>query len=314
MRPSLDIVIVNWNAGEQLVDCLASIAATSTDGLELRRVVVVDNASTDGSADNLDRFGLPLVLIRNTANLGFGRASNLGARDSSADFLLFLNPDTRLFADSLLAPVRFMADSAHAAVGICGIKLVDAENQIHRHCARFITVQTVVARAIGLASLGLWHSHVMSEWDHANSRPVDHVIGAFYLIRRTLFEKLRGFDERFFVYLEDIDLSYRARQAGHRCHYLAETAAYHKAGGTSEKVKATRLFYALMSQVRYAQKHFSLAGAGFAVFVTLIVEPLVRAARAIARGSFEELSQTALAYRQLYAALLSGQTTSKKIV
>ena len=97
--PSLDIVIVNWNAGDQLQRCLATIPA-NPDGYALSRVVVVDNASTDQSLAGLNMPGLPLKVIRNAENRGFGAACNQGAVDSHADYLLFLNPDTLLERDS----------------------------------------------------------------------------------------------------------------------------------------------------------------------------------------------------------------------
>src|SRR5271156_1399355 len=101
MLPSLDIIIVNWNAGSQLQQCLDSIRTANFDGFELLRVVVVDNASSDGSADHLPPGNVPLSVIRNTTNRGFAAACNQGAMDSSASYLLFLNPDIVLASDSL---------------------------------------------------------------------------------------------------------------------------------------------------------------------------------------------------------------------
>jgi hypothetical protein len=132
----------------------------------------------------------------------------------------------------------------------------------------------------------------MTEWDHEQSAFVDHVMGAFYLVRRTVFEKLGGFDRRFFVYLEDLDFSLRANRAGWRTYFLADTCAYHEGGGSSSKVKATRLFYALRSRVQYAFKHFGRASAIAILMSTALVEPVCRLARALWHGSAEEASDT----------------------
>ena len=212
LSPSIDIVIVNWNAGGQLRDCLESIVSADRYDAILERVVVVDNASHDGSADGLDDIGLPLELIRNSTNRGFAAACNEGTRGSTSDYALFLNPDTRLFGPSLTRPLQFMEQPENRRVGICGVKLVDEEGVVVLSCTRFPTPRILLARLLGLSHLfpAWFRSHEMLEWDHSESRKVDHVKGAFYLIRRPVFESLGGFDEDYFLYLEDLDLSLRA--------------------------------------------------------------------------------------------------------
>src|SRR5437016_1789132 len=121
MPCSLDVVIVNWNAGPQLRDCLASIINASR-GPELKRVVVVDNASTDSSLQAIHMQGLPLVVLRNERNRGFAAACNQGASGSTADYLLFLNPDTHLGSDALAEPVAFMERPQNGRIGIVGIQ------------------------------------------------------------------------------------------------------------------------------------------------------------------------------------------------
>ena len=145
----------------------------------------------------------------------------------------------------------------------------------------------------------------MSEWDHATNRDVDQVIGAFFLIRRTVFEALNGFDERFFVYFEEVDVSYRARQAGWRSVYLATARAFHAGGGTSQQVKAARLFYSLRSRLLYGFKHFSRLRAWALVGVTLLVEPISRLVFSAIRGGREDVLNTLRAYGMLWRALPS---------
>jgi GT2 family glycosyltransferase len=140
----------------------------------------------------------------------------------------------------------------------------------------------------------------MAEWDHASILQVDHVIGAFFLVRREIFNSLNGFDDRFFVYLEDLDFSFRARKAGWRSMYLADAQAFHAGGGTSNQVKARRLFYSLRSRLLYAFKHFSWLGAIAVVLATLLVEPLSRSAQALFRASLSTLRETWAAYGMLW--------------
>ena len=303
--PDLDIIIVNWNAGKQLYDCLKSIEAVRLDGFKLSRVVVVDNASTDRSADCLDDMDLPLAVIRNVQNRGFAAACNQGARGSMANYLLFLNPDTCLFEDSLIKPLTFMEQPENQKTGITGIQLVDENSRVACTCARFPVPGMFFSKMLGLNMLfpRQFHSHVMSEWDHGETREVDQAMGAFFMIRRHLFETLDGFDERFFVYFEEVDLSYQANNAGWKTVYLADAKAYHKGGGTSEQVKARRMFYSLRSRILYGYKHFGWFSATLLMAGTLFLEPLSRLALAIGRRSGREVNETTKGYTMLWRAM-----------
>jgi N-acetylglucosaminyl-diphospho-decaprenol L-rhamnosyltransferase len=235
VAPTLDILIVNWNAGLQLRTCLQSIVIACHPKFALQRVVVVDNASSDGSVDDLSCGEIPLELIPNKTNTGFAAACNQAAHGGQADFLLFLNPDTRLLPDSLSAPLEFLSQPAQQRVGILGIELLNDRGEITRTCARFPTARLMWRRLLGLDRLSpkLFPSYRLTNWDHTESRDVDHVIGAFYLVRRAVWETLGGFDERFFVYLEDLDFSYRAHLAGWKTHFMTETQAFHRGGSTA---------------------------------------------------------------------------------
>ena len=302
-RPTLAIAIVNWNAGGQLAACLESIAASDWERVALAAVVVVDNASTDGSRDRVaDTARLPVQLILNAENRGFAVACNQAARGIRADYVLFLNPDARLDRGSIPAVVALLEDEAHAPIGIVGIQLVGDEGIVSRSCARFPTPWTMVSKSLGLDRLlpSVCPGYMMTEWDHSASREVDHVMGAFYLVRAGVFSTLGGFDESFFVYFEDLDFSLRARQAGWRSYYLADARAYHKGGGTSAAVKSTRLLYSLRSRLCYARKHFSRPAAGFVAFCTLCLEPIVRVAACAIGGSPTGLRETLSAYQRLW--------------
>jgi GT2 family glycosyltransferase len=260
----LDIVIVNWNTGPQLRDCLQSILlASPATILRLCHCVVVDNASVDGSADSLEALPLPLTMIRNPENTGFAYACNQGAQLGSAEYLLCLNPDVRLFPDSLAKALLFLQEPQNERVGLLGIQLVDQTGAVQRNVAHFPTPGSLFYQMLGLDRLWPHHfqHHFMTNWDHRESREVDQVTGAFYLVRRKVFEELKGFDERFFMYFEDLDFAYRAKQAGWKSYYLADAQAFHHGGGASDQVKARRLSYVLKSRVLYVAKHFGVSAA-----------------------------------------------------
>lgn len=287
-------IIVNWNAGHQIKQCIDSLS-----GAIAQQIIVVDNASSDGSEQTAAN--LPgVTLIRSPVNMGFGKACNLGAKQASSEYLLFLNPDAAVYPGTLDKALAYMQDPANAQVGICGVQLVDESGHVARSCARFPSAAGFVAHAIGLDRLWPRLGHFMAEWPHDSTRQVDQVIGAFFLVRRTLFEVLGGFDERFFVYFEEVDFSYRARQAGWRSVYLADVQAFHAGGGTSNQVKARRLFYSLRSRLLYTAKHFSSAGAALVFLATLLLEPLSRSALAVARRSWPALKETWQGYAMLW--------------
>ncbi len=298
----LTVVIVNWNAGQQLADCVNSILAYN-NGL-VSKIVVVDNGSVDGSLNLIEK--IPgVILIRTGENLGFAAACNIGAAEADSSYLLFLNPDTRLQKGSLSVPLAFIEQTENASVGICGIQLVDEQGEVSRSCARFPSLVRLCAPALGLDKLPILNDigmHML-EWDHQSSRQIDHVIGAFYLIRKVVFEECMGFDDRFFVYLEDVDFSIRAKQLGWDSWYLSEARAFHAGGGTSRQVKAKRLFYSLSSRLLYGFKHFPTWQASILLTITCLIEPFTRAIFCLLKRDWQGIRNTVLGYKMLYAAL-----------
>ncbi|SCX77317.1 glycosyltransferase family 2 protein [Alkaliphilus peptidifermentans] len=301
MSSSLDIIIVNWNSGNQLYDCLKSIQVTSKDGFNLRNVIIIDNHSTDNSLEKLENIEVPLITIKNNTNQGFGAACNQGVSKSNADYILFLNPDTRLFDKSLSIPIKVMSKKESNEIGVCGIQLIDEHKTIHRSCCNFPKTKHFLNRMTGLHYLfpKKFKTHFKTDWEHNENSVVEHVIGAFYLIRRELFQKMNGFDERFFVYLEDLDLSYRISKLGYKTLYLAEVNAFHRGGGTSEQVKAKRLFYSIRSRILYGFKHFNFFTAAILFFATLLIEPISRICLGIIKLSLKDVKEVLKAYSML---------------
>jgi N-acetylglucosaminyl-diphospho-decaprenol L-rhamnosyltransferase len=303
---NLDIVIVNWNTGSRLRDCLQSIwPANSAPILTIRRCILVDNASADGSADGLESLPLSLMVIRNQENKGFAYACNQGARAGDSEYILFLNPDTRLFPDSLAQALPFLDAPGNERVGILGIQLVDEEGGIQRNVARFPAPGSTFAQMFGLDRLWprYFSSHFMTDWDHKENRVVDQVTGAFFLVRRCVFEELAGFDERFFMYFEEVDFAFRAKMAGWNCYYLAEAQALHHGGGASYQVKARRLFYLLRSRVLFMAKHYGAPAAIGILIATFLVEFWARLGWSLFHQPGQNFTATIQAYWMLLTSL-----------
>lgn len=264
------IVIVNWNSGNFLFDCLESIRLNYD-----LPIVVVDNGSTDFSYLAVYEFkNVKLVSCRN--NNGFASACNLGAQQVDGDYILFLNPDVKIYPGSIEKCIQFFSSPKNNRVGICGVQLVDLSSNISRSCSRFPTILGFLMQSLGADKLIPALGIPMLDWDHKSTVKVDQVIGAFFMVRRKLFIDLDGFDEQFFVYCEEVDFSYRAFLSGWSSVYIADAKAFHYGGGSSEKVKSERQFYRLRSRILYSFKHFSLLGAFLILFSTLLIEPISR--------------------------------------
>jgi N-acetylglucosaminyl-diphospho-decaprenol L-rhamnosyltransferase len=307
MLPRVDVIIVNGNAGLQLLECVESFAAVARDQVTLGSIVVVDNGSTDGSLKPLDDiFGkFPLKLIRNIENRGFAAACNQGAAGSTADFLLFLNPDTRLNAGCFKKPVGFFAATGSQCVGIVGVQLINAVGEVAHNCTRRPTAAAMIGQTLGLDRLlpSYFPPHFLSEWPHDATRIVDQVMGAFCMIRRPLFESLRGFDERFFVYFEDLDLALRARALGWTSVYLVTAQAFHRGQGTTDAAKAHRLYYFCRSRILFAFKHFTRTAAIAVAATTLLIEPITRTVGAVMRGRGAEVPDILRGFAALWGDL-----------
>jgi N-acetylglucosaminyl-diphospho-decaprenol L-rhamnosyltransferase len=311
---TVDIIIVNWNSGLYLYQCLRSILISIKNNVCIDRVCIVDNDSKDSSLSQIETVDLPLTIIKNSSNKGFSAACNIGAKDSKSDYLLFLNPDTCLFDSSLEESIKFMEHPDNSNVGVCGIQLVDQFNTVARSCSRLLSLPILISEATGLSKLlpRFFSSQFMLEWNHLNTQDVEEVIGAFFLVRREVFELLNGFDEQFFVYYEEVDFCYRLKENGFRVSYLATVQAFHKGGGTSENVKAHRLFYSLRSRILYVQKHFNRFSTFIAIAVTLIIEPIARISFGLIKLSPSSVSETVAGYLMLYKWLIQTVLASEQ--
>jgi N-acetylglucosaminyl-diphospho-decaprenol L-rhamnosyltransferase len=301
MNPDIDIVIVNWNTGSQLRACLESIAASNRKTFLLRHVVVVDNASTDSSLAGLPINQLPLSILLNPVNLGFAAACNQGAAGSQSQFILFLNPDTVLDVGTLAEVLQHAGHPDRTHTGIFGIRLRDAHGRNACSVSRFPTPAILFSEMSGLARLlpRYCPSHFMTDRDPTASGTVDQVIGAFFMVRNEVFTALGGFDERFFVYFEEVDFSFRALNTGWSSWYDGEVSAFHAGGGASSQDKAARLFYLTRSRLLYAFKHFNFAWALSLMIGTFTVEPLLRMAQWLAGRTNMSLREIMRAYARL---------------
>jgi GT2 family glycosyltransferase len=284
----LSIVIVNYNVRYFLEQCLRSIVP-STIGIT-HEVIVVDNASTDGSRDYLEPRFQWVNFIWNQENKGYAFANNQGLAVCKGQFVLFLNPDTILSEQSLSTCIDHFRD--HGKAGALGIRMIDGYGRFLRESKRsFITPLTAFFKLVGLAALfprsAVFARYHLGHLDPHQHHQTDVLAGAFMMVRMSVLQITGGFDEQFFMYGEDIDLSYRIRQAGFENHYLPKPPIIHFKGESTRRhsLKYVRMFYGAMAI--FARKHYGSWRAGFftacihlaiwlRAFVTLLLIPIRR--------------------------------------
>ena len=241
----LVVVIVSWNGKELLRDCLASLAGAG-QGLSVR-TVVVDNASADGSANMVAREFPAVELIQITENLGFARANNIALRrytDVSRYFLL-LNPDTVASAHAFCRMIEFM--DTHPEAGIIGCKLVKPNGTLDWACKRsYITPSVLVYKALGLDRL-FPHSprfgrYQLTYLDENQIHEVDSVVGAFLFFRRECLQDIGLLDETAFMYGEDLEFCFRAKNRGWKVFYVPTATVIHHKGQSTGR-RSYRMIY-----------------------------------------------------------------------
>jgi GT2 family glycosyltransferase len=302
----LDIVIVNWNSGSGLRACLRSIERSDRSVLPVDRVVVVDNASHDGSAEGIEPLPLPGTVVRNRRNLGFAAACNQGVELCSGSYLLFLHADTELFPDTLRKVGEFMRTQEAASVGICGVSMVDEHGLPAVSGLRCPSLASYLGAMTGLDRLlpkTLPTRHVPTA-EPAGSRAVCHVTSAFSLVRRSVFDDLGGFDERFFLYLEDVDFALRARWRGWQSYHLGDARARHTGNRSPDRIGGRRLSQALRSRTLFTFQYWPPWKARLLVVLTMAVELPARLLGAVLRRSRAEVRDTATGYRDYLRWLL----------
>ena len=258
MKPELSIVILNWNTSELLMQCLDAIVQHIGD--VTYEVIVVDNASTDGSQAMLTQKHPWVRLIQNTQNVGFAKANNRGMRESTGESMLLLNTDAFVQAGSLQAMLQVLRE--HARAGIVGAHLRNADGSFQASHSPFPNLGQEFMILSGLGRLlhgAQYPSH--GPEDNNGAQPVDYVEGAALLVRREAFEKAGGLDEGFFMYAEEVDWCYTMQQAGWQVWYAPAAVITHLGGGSSKNRKTAREADLYRSRVRFFRKHHGVASA-----------------------------------------------------
>lgn len=284
------MIIVNYNVKYFLEQCLCAVrkACGNIDA----EIIVVDNNSADGSIELLTPVFSEVQFIRNDENPGFAKASNQALSMAGGDYILFLNPDTIIPEDCFEKCIAFFR--RHAQAGALGVRMIDGSGKYLKESKRaFPSPLTSLFKLTGLASLfphsKIFAKYYLGQLNENENNEVDVLAGAFMMIPAAVLKITGGFDERFFMYGEDVDLSYRIQKSGYINYYFAETSIIHFKGESTKRgsLNYVRLFYKAMSL--FVKKHYSKGGAGlFIFFIQLAI--LIRAIIAAIGGLTQRLA------------------------
>lgn len=254
----LSVVIVNWNTKSLLRDCLASVYAQARD-LHFQ-VIVVDNASRDGSAEMVEGEFAAARLIRNHENVGFARAANQAIGISKGRYVLLLNSDVIVLDAALIRMVEFM--NQHPKVGVLGPQLTNEQGILEYSCRSFPTPTIALFLNYPVGKIippeGAFKGYLLSDWDHNSAREVDWVTGACMLVRRESIEEVGLLDESYFMFAEDVDWCYRMKLTSRKVFYVPSAKVVHIKGASYANDTSGRQMRleAHRSTIRFFQKHY----------------------------------------------------------
>lgn len=264
----LSVIIVNYNVKYFLEQCLYSVQGACA-GIAAE-IIVVDNSSTDGSREYLELAFPDVQFIWNNNNVGFAKANNQAIALAGGEFVLILNPDTILPEDCLTSSLQFFSD--HPKAGALGVRMIDGSGKFLKESKRaFPSPLTSLFKLSGLARLfprsALFARYHLGHLPEHEEHEVDVLAGAFMMIPKKVLNEVGTFDERFFMYGEDVDLSYRIQQAGYKNYYFAGCSIIHFKGESTKRgsLNYVRMFYKAMSL--FVKKHYSGSRAGIFIFL-----------------------------------------------
>ncbi|WP_407557789.1 glycosyltransferase family 2 protein [Winogradskyella sp. 4-2091] len=243
----LSVVILNYNVRYFLEACLKSVevAIASIDA----EIIVIDNNSSDDSCEMVKQLFPSIKLIENKENLGFSKGNNIGVAEAKGEYLCILNPDTIVAENTFIKLLKF--SNAKQNLGIVGCQLIDGTGNYLPESKRNVPTPKVALKKV----LGKVDDYYANNIDSDKTGKVDILVGAFMWLKKEVYEAVKGFDESYFMYGEDIDLSYKIKKAGYDNYYFGETTVIHfKGESTFKDAKYAKRFYGAM-QIFY-KKHF----------------------------------------------------------
>ncbi len=232
---NLSIIVLSYNTKALTFECIKSVISQYKNELEKREfeIIVVDNASSDGSPpaiSNLQPLIDNLKMIESKENMGFAKGCNLGAKSAKGKYILFLNSDTQVLSKGFLSMIDFLDKNSNIA--ILGGKIENNDGSTQRSCGKFYNLFNLIIMLLGFERFGFLRS------SPNKIQKVDWVSGACMMVKKDVFQKLIGFDEKLFMYVEDMEICFRAKKAGFLTYFYPNLSLKHKSLGSSNRTFA----------------------------------------------------------------------------
>ncbi|MHC4436555.1 MAG: glycosyltransferase family 2 protein [Planctomycetota bacterium] len=312
----VSVVIVNWNTKELLQDCLSSVYEHAGD-IDYE-IIVIDNASTDGSAEMVKNDFQQVILIENSENRGFAAANNQGMAIAKGRYVLLLNSDTVVLDNAIAKTVSFADENPQAAV--TGCRVLNPDRTLQRTCFMFPSVLNMLLSSTYLYKLfpknRFFGREQMTWWDRNDVRLVDVVTGCFMLVRREAIEQVGVMDEQFFMYCEETDWCYRFRDKGWKVMFAPAGQIIHFGGQSTAQKPVAMIVQLRLSILKFMKKHYSRPAyliARFLVALFFAVRLPVWLARAFIRpAARNEAAIKMKAYSNGVVSALLGKVYSEK--
>ena len=251
-KPKISVVCVTFNSSNSLPDFLKSLEKLPSEEFEF---VFVDNHSDDSSVELIQKWGRASQHTQNEQNMGWSAANNDGIRASKGQLIFLANPDIWFEANDLQKLAQFL--DQHLEFAAAAPQLLNPNGSIQPSCRRLPTLTDLVFQMIGLAFLfpkSFFNRWKMPEFDHQSFREVEQPMASAFLVRREVFEKIGGLDERFFVFFGDVDFCRRLKDAGLRIAFVPEVKFFHRRGGSTRQMGAAFYFSSHFGFYRYLWK------------------------------------------------------------
>ncbi len=300
----LSVIIVNYNVEHFLEQCIDSALIASEN--VSTEIIVVDNNSVDGSLQMMAEKFPDITLIANKDNVGFSKANNQGIRISRGEYILLLNPDTIVEADTFSKTVAFM--DSHPEAGGLGVKMLDGKGRFLPESKRGLpTPQAAFYKMFGFSKIfpksKKFASYHQGHLSNDETHEVEILAGAFMLMRKTTLDKVGLLDEDFFMYGEDIDLSYRIILGGYKNYYFPETRIIHYKGESTKKNTVNYVYVFYNAMVIFAKKHYSKENAKlFSLLINAAI--ILRAFVSVVASFFRRMFEPAIDFVLINSALI----------
>jgi GT2 family glycosyltransferase len=262
----ISVIIVSYNNPDLLKQTLLSLK-THHKNFE---TIIVDNSDRNDVEKMISKEFPDAIFKRMESNVGFGKANNIGIQQSNGEIIVFLNSDVVFEGEVISQLVREL--EKENSIGIIGPKLLNADKSLQYSCCNFPSATDIIKAEIwGDYSVKSWY---LTDWDHRQRRNVDYISGALMIMRKEIFESFGGFDDRFFMYSEEVDLCYRLKKTGYHIAYFPDVQAIHIGGASTSNNDREINVNLYLSRLKFRLKHYGFFQTLYQISGIIIVSML----------------------------------------